>query len=894
MADPWEGLEETAPVKITVAPGSKNEPKPWEGLEEPSSYIPRAFADIPKEIGSEFMHGFEKVKSGVVDRDPVKEGQVGSLLKTGSAILGVPQMALSPLVGGLRSLLGHPLADITHAAGMLINPEVAKRDDPAQMYEMAKEGVDLATAAIGRRGGLTGGLRGGIFPAEALPTLPPPGPQPPFLSGNLRAGAIREPPTAPSPPMPVAEAAERLTENISPVSVPQAIASENMGVQRTGQGIRNIPIIGDPIAKATGRTIEELGTANRAVAERFGFGTPASVSERIGKRVGAEAAAETSAAEASAQSADEALRNAWRTDVEGANAGVAANEARAAQDVRSAVGPDMTPQEMGHTAIERIRAAEREDFARKERLYEKAEAIPADVRADEVSNVGARIGDELFKNDIDVSDAQLTPHASKMWKIVQDLARLELPKPPTIGGGAGAVVGAEEEPAKLVALTAKALNQVRKKLNSAYGDAATPADQRAARGIIRAYDKWMDNAFENALLSGDPNALPAWRAANRQNREWREKFYNNDNDATKFVEKIVNGEVTPQEFANLIVGSGEAGVKGVGSRMLTHFERVFGEDAEIMQALRSGVMNRLMQNPEGVTQKSGQKIYDDIYKFFNTTGEDMSRRIFTAAQRERIEAYGETVRQGKADRSLIEDIAKNTEPTPTEVAKGPAQQLADTIGGDKHGERLFETISGYARREGGRADLKSLAELLRSMPQEERGNLSGAMIRNMGKDGETGFSYEKFATAWDNYSPGAKDLLFGNAGPHRKALDDISEISKRLRDIHKRFGNPAGTSQNLNFAAMLGTVGAAIAAPVGTAMYAIPPAVIGAIGARVLSQPATAAAAAKWSRAALAAATRKSANTLAALQSAQATLVNTARSSGLGGRTAQDENSGQQ
>ena len=126
-----------------------------------------------------------------------------------------------------------------------------------------------------------------------------------------------------------------------------------------------------------------------------------------------------------------------------------------------------------------------------------------------------------------------------------------------------------------------------------------------------------------------------------------------------------------------------------------------------------------------------------------------------------------------------------------------------------------------------------------------------------------------FASQWMSYSPQAKSILFGNAGPHRRALDDIMTISERLKQVGQRFGNPSGTAQNANFA---GLGAGLVAAPLTTLATAVG----GAAAARILAAPAAASSAVKWSRAYAALSTRPSAHTLAAYQVASRNLINTA------------------
>lgn len=103
-----------------------------------------ALADVPGEIAKEAKAGWEKI-AALKDRGG--QGPVEGLMTTGSALLGAPQIVMSPVVGAARSLIGHPMAYLEHKAGELINPKVAAQDDPRKMYETAKGDVDLAIAA---------------------------------------------------------------------------------------------------------------------------------------------------------------------------------------------------------------------------------------------------------------------------------------------------------------------------------------------------------------------------------------------------------------------------------------------------------------------------------------------------------------------------------------------------------------------------------------------------------------------------------------------------------------------------------------------------------------------------------------------------------------------------
>lgn len=146
-----------------------------------SSHLPRAIADIPAEIGNAASENIDAIKQGFTNK--AEQGVIGGQIATGKGLLGIAGLAMSPLTGAARSLIGHPLADTEQAIGSLINPEVAARNNPQEVYERAKGGVDLAMEGLRPKGSFsavrTPGARsiaydptGGMTP----PTPPPTGP----------------------------------------------------------------------------------------------------------------------------------------------------------------------------------------------------------------------------------------------------------------------------------------------------------------------------------------------------------------------------------------------------------------------------------------------------------------------------------------------------------------------------------------------------------------------------------------------------------------------------------------------------------------------------------------------------------------------------------------------
>lgn len=647
------------------------------------------------------------------------------------------------------------------------------------------------------------------------------------------------------------------------IDVPRAIASDSTAVQRVGQGIRNIPVVGDRIPRATQQLTDDLGMAVQRTADEFGQGSGPNVAHRAGNTIGAAAEAETAAATRAAQQTDEAATAAW----EAANAARAQAldraDAGALQASRQAVG-DMSPQDMGQALIARLRSGEQAAKARKEELYGIAGRSEASIEAGAARNAISHVAQSLESKGY-VVDPVLTPVASRMFDEVRKLGELRNPnkavgaRPPAFG---------DEQ---IAAISIQGIERTRKVLSFLRKGATNDADRRAAGAVVREFDNWLDDAVDSALFSGSDEALAAIKNARAANAEWRSRFFNNADDAGKIINKIVTGEITPQEVANWVIGASKVGAKGVSSRFLTRLAEATGGDAQAMQAIRGGIWNRLSQATAGADAKGGVKAANEIYEFLNGSGRDIANRLFTPEQRSVMRAYADTVRTTAVQRKALPGIEKATKPTPTEVGIGPMQDLANAVLGrnGRTDEALFAAINAYAKS-GGRGDIQTLSRLVKALPQQDRGDLAGAIIRQVGISPRTGqFSPDVFASQWRTYTPQAKAILFGNAGAHRQALDDIMVISERMKQIGSRFGNPSGTAQNANIFAM----GAgAMAAPLTTLTAALG----GTMVARILASPATASSASKWSRAYFALRMQPTSQRLAAYNTASRNLINTA------------------
>ena len=386
------------------------------------------------------------------------------------------------------------------------------------------------------------------------------------------------------------------------------------------------------------------------------------------------------------------------------------------------------------------------------------------------------------------------------------------------------------------------IEQARKRLVFLRSAASNDADRRAATNVMRQFDKWQSDAFENALLSGDPEALANFRKAREANRDWRERFgYNERDDVNNIVQKILHKDVTSQEVANWLIGSGKIGKQGTTSRLYDQLMKATGNNPELAQSIQGAIWDTL---------SSSKNAAADIREFVHKSGRDLAEKVFPQGSRELMLRHADMLDQGQAARDTVAEVAKNTRPGNVAVEKGPMQQLAKRVIGGKvdKPEALWKTIEGYTK-EGG--DVRALAGLVRQLPADMKGDIAGAVVRGLGQNQSGQFSLDLFARDWGKVTPQAKAVLFGNAGAHLKALDDLAVIAQRLKDVKGKYGNPSGTAQTTAFHQLAAVLTGAVSghfAP-GTTLAAAGTAIGGNIGARVLASPASAASIAKYAQA---------------------------------------------
>jgi hypothetical protein len=206
---------------------------------EPKSSVPAFIRDVPKEIADE-------AKAGAADVAALsKRGEMGTvegLMSLPKAAAGAIRVVASPVMGALKSVGGHLIADAETAVGGLINPEVAKqREESGAAYEDAKKSVETAMAAA--------------TPAKVR---------------------------APSIPKPLTEGQEvALAGERAGVDLPRAVISDSNSVQQVGKIAANVPVAGMPLRKASQNAVQQMDEALTGARAGFGASDPAAAGQAV-------------------------------------------------------------------------------------------------------------------------------------------------------------------------------------------------------------------------------------------------------------------------------------------------------------------------------------------------------------------------------------------------------------------------------------------------------------------------------------------------------------------------------------------------------------------------------------------------------------------------------------
>lgn len=288
--------------------------------------------------------------------------------------------------------------------------------------------------------------------------------------------------------------------------------------------------------------------------------------------------------------------------------------------------PISGPDQGAHFIAQRVQDEERAMNREIQGAYER---VPNDTAldVDSASLAPYHVANELRTASVDL-DNPLTPATQRAWQVVKDLEN------PELLGGRELGKYIPDESGAIVGYTIQGLEHARRKIRAAVESAATPADRRGARLVLKAYDDFLTGMINEALFSGSEEAYAALRQARSLRAEYGRLFEGGKGDATgNFVDLITEGDKSAGEVANWIFGAANGAVaEGPALRNVERLVEIFGSESQEMLALRQLLWAKISLDPKTLEPLSAARMLQQLKVLVDGSGRNISSRIFTREQ----------------------------------------------------------------------------------------------------------------------------------------------------------------------------------------------------------------------------------------------------------------------
>lgn len=254
-------------------------------------------------------------------------------------------------------------------------------------------------------------------------------------------------------------------------------------------------------------------------------------------------------------------------------------------------------------------------------------------------------------------DKELTPATVRGIQFVKNFVNKYAPQP---------VVAVNKS-------TLRDFETLRKNISGLVDAAKNPTDKKNVIAIKQEYDKFFDDAVDNALFgSGDnPQAIEALKEARSLFRERQVLFGQNvirkngitiNDNAGKVIQKILHDpDVTPSKTVDYIFGLGQLGKNQDSLKIVRRLKNIFGVEGKELgeqaiqnpdfQSLRTAAFERLIRDSVVNGAFSPQR-FVNIFNTANTRYKDLLNELFTSKEIGLIDEFVKTVKKTFVPRDL--------------------------------------------------------------------------------------------------------------------------------------------------------------------------------------------------------------------------------------------------
>jgi hypothetical protein len=392
------------------------------------------------------------------------------------------------------------------------------------------------------------------------------------------------------------------------------------------------------------------------------------------------------------------------------------------ESIRQGALPIENPREAGEVVGQNVREAAQANREEFRGLYDEFGRLPGEFDVSAVRGMGTRIRQELtYGADNPVIIDEGTPTAMRAIAALDEMSR------PHITNLASP--HAEPNPEEITGVSLRGIDQMRKRLVGYYQQArANPADARATRAVLDGFDDQIERAITENLFSGDPRALQALQEARASYSRYRNTFgpQRPGDDVGTAMRRIVDRNATPEEIANMIVGSGKIGAAGLPVRIADRLEQILGADSDAWSTIRQAMWQKASQVRNAAGEVDPVRSANSISEFAGST---LAQRMFTQQERNAMRSHAQGVR----------DLERNIEQLPaTQTAQRVRQAYQDVFGGAEIGGAAGATfrriVDGTATPE---EVVNGVFKIIGSQNPGNTARAIGAIERIVGSDSPT-------------------------------------------------------------------------------------------------------------------------------------------------------------
>lgn len=332
------------------------------------------------------------------------------------------------------------------------------------------------------------------------------------------------------------------------------------------------------------------------------------------------------------------------------------------------------PAQAGEAIAEGVKTKAERLKAQIDTAYEATREVDARLDAESLKGVTRRVASVVKDFDL---DKDLNPRA---LRAIQNIASLEKR------------VANQNKSGRITAVAFRDIERQRRRIGKLI-DGAQGSDRAALTRIKGELDNWIDDAFDNALYSGDESALRLMKEARSLRAKYGEMFEprNPQDVAGKVLKKIVSDEnMTPENVINNVIGRNGLGQNEASVAILRKIKTVVGEDSPDWLAMKEAAWLRLAKDI-GTDQFSPSKFRTGINKVMETN-RSIIDELFTPDEVAMMHRFRDDVM-----RTVTPDNARNPSKTSYNNSRLIREWLGRlgtmfTFGGNPAGGAIFFTL----------------------------------------------------------------------------------------------------------------------------------------------------------------------------------------------------------